>query len=42
MTPLSYQGLGFTTILLMVAILALGQLFRFIKDRHQKQGEIRD
>jgi len=33
--PLSYQGFGFTTILLMVAILTAGQLFKYLKERHK-------
>jgi hypothetical protein len=33
MMPLSYQGFGFTAILVMVAILSAGQLLRYLKDR---------
>jgi len=33
MTPLSYQGFGFTAILVMVAILSLGQLVKYIRER---------
>jgi hypothetical protein len=33
MTPLSYQGFGFTAILVMVAILSVGQLFKYLKER---------
>jgi hypothetical protein len=33
MTPLSYQGFGFTAILVMVAILSAGQLLKYLKDR---------
>ena len=35
--PLSYQGFGFTTIMLMVAVLTLGQMIRYIKDHSRKQ-----
>jgi hypothetical protein len=40
--PLSYQGFGFTSILLMITILIAGQLFRYVKERirrndHQKE-----
>ncbi len=35
MMPLSYQGFGFTAILVMVAILSAGQLLKFLKDRFQ-------
>jgi hypothetical protein len=34
MTPLSYQGFGFTAILLMVGILSAAQLLRYLKDRY--------
>ncbi len=33
MMPLSYQGFGFTAILVMVAILSAGQLLKYLKDR---------
>jgi hypothetical protein len=33
MTPLSYQGFGFTAILVMVAILSAGQLLKYLKVR---------
>jgi hypothetical protein len=33
MTPLSYQGFGFTAILLMVAILSAAQLLKYLKER---------
>jgi hypothetical protein len=33
MTPLSYQGFGFTAILVMVAILSAAQLLKYLKDR---------
>jgi len=39
MTPLSYQGFGFTAILLMVGILSAAQLLKYLKERflqHQK------
>lgn len=30
--PFSYQGFGFTAIMLMVAVLSVGQGVRFIRD----------
>jgi hypothetical protein len=36
MTPLSYQGFGFTAILLMVAILSTAQLMKYLKERYQQ------
>ena len=33
MTPLSYQGFGFTAILMMIAILSAGQLLKYLKER---------
>ena len=33
MMPLSYQGFGFTAILVMVAILSAGQLLKYLKER---------
>lgn len=33
MMPLSYQGFGFTALLLMVAILAGTQLLKHLRDR---------
>jgi hypothetical protein len=36
MTPLSYQGFGFTGILVMLGILSASQLLKYLKDRfHQ-------
>jgi hypothetical protein len=35
MMPLSYQGFGFTAILVMVAILSTAQLLRYLKERFQ-------
>ncbi len=41
MTPLSYQGFGFTAILVMVAILSAGQLIKYLKERFldHRKGE---
>ena len=40
MTPLSYQGFGFTAILVMVAILSAAQLLKYLKERfHTSQGQ---
>jgi hypothetical protein len=33
MTPLSYQGFGFTAILLMVAILSAAQMLKYLRER---------
>jgi hypothetical protein len=33
MMPLSYQGFGFTAILVMIAVLSAGQLLKYLKDR---------
>ncbi len=37
MTPLSYQGFGFTAILVMVAILSAAQLLKYLKERFLDQ-----
>jgi hypothetical protein len=42
MMPLSYQGFGFTAIILMVAILAFSQMFRRAADRPHKQDRVHD
>ena len=34
MLPFSYQGFGFTAILVMVGILSLGQLVKYLRDRY--------
>jgi hypothetical protein len=33
MLPLSYQGFGFTAILVMVGILSIAQLLKYMRDR---------
>jgi hypothetical protein len=33
MMPLSYQGFGFTAIVLMVAVLSAAQLLKYLKGR---------
>jgi hypothetical protein len=33
MTPLSYQGFGFTAILVMVGILSSAHLLKYLKER---------
>jgi hypothetical protein len=33
MAPLSYQGFGFTAILVMVGILSAAQLLKYLRDR---------
>jgi hypothetical protein len=41
MMPLSYQGFGFTAILVMVAVLSAAQLLRFLKERfHHPQQTV--
>ncbi|HEY2649409.1 MAG TPA: hypothetical protein VGI38_09440, partial [Puia sp.] len=39
MTPLSYQGFGFTAILVMVGILSAAHLLRFLKERFYRRNE---
>ena len=44
MTPFSYQGFGFTAILVMVGILSAAHLLkymreRFFHDEHEEKGE---
>jgi len=41
MMPLSYQGFGFTTIVLMVMILAAAQLIKYIREDDRKQEQHR-
>jgi hypothetical protein len=33
MMPLSFQGFGFTAILIMVAVVCLGHLVKYLKER---------
>jgi hypothetical protein len=33
MTPLSYQGFGFTAILVMIGILSLAQLLKYLREK---------
>ncbi len=35
MTPLSYQGFGFTAILVMVGILSAAHLLKYLRERYQ-------
>ena len=37
--PLSYQGFGFTAIMLMVGILVINQAVKFLKDYRQKDDQ---
>jgi hypothetical protein len=39
--PFSYQGFGFTTILLMVALLSASQLVRYLKGRRDQRASQR-
>jgi hypothetical protein len=39
MTPLSYQGFGFTAIMLMLGALCLNQAIRFVKEYLQKNNQ---
>jgi hypothetical protein len=41
MTPLSYQGFGFTAILVMVGILSAAHLLKYLKERfsHHQQNK---
>jgi len=36
MMPLSYQGFGFTAIMLMIGVLVINQSLKFLKDYFQK------
>jgi hypothetical protein len=36
MTPLSYQGFGFTAILVMVGILSAAHLLKYLRERYQQ------
>ena len=39
MTPLSYQGFGFTAILVMVGILSVTHLLKYLKERFSQHQE---
>jgi len=39
MMPLSYQGFGFTAILLMLGVLIINQVIIFIKDYFHKNNQ---
>jgi hypothetical protein len=39
MTPLSYQGFGFTAILVMVGILSVAHLLKYLKERFIQQHD---
>jgi hypothetical protein len=39
MTPLSYQGFGFTAILIMVGILSAAHLLKYLKERFSHHPE---
>ena len=39
MTPLSYQGFGFTAILVMVGILSVAHLLKYLKERFFKHQQ---
>jgi len=41
MTPLSYQGFGFTAILMMVGILSVAHLLKYLKERffHRQEND---
>jgi hypothetical protein len=39
MMPLSYQGFGFTAILLMLGVLIINQVIRFLKDYFHKNNQ---
>jgi hypothetical protein len=42
MLPFSYQGFGFTAILLMVLTVAAGQAFRYVKDHYFNHDQTHD
>jgi hypothetical protein len=39
MMPLSYQGFGFTAILLMLGVLIINQVVRSLKDYYHKKNQ---
>ena len=39
--PLSYQGFGFTALMLMLAVLVAGQAIRHLKNRYHKGQDAR-
>ena len=41
MTPLSYQGFGFTAILVMVGILSAAHLLKYLKERFFHHQEVK-
>jgi len=36
MMPLSYNGFGFTAILIMISVIVVGQAIRYLKEHSQK------
>ncbi len=36
MLPISYQTIGFTSILVMVAILSINELAKYLRQKYQK------
>jgi hypothetical protein len=42
MMPLSYQGFGFTAIMLMVGVLSINQAIRFLRTYFQKHHHEKD
>lgn len=40
--PLSFQGFGFTALLIMLAVLSASQLVRYVRERrqHSKHGKV--
>ena len=41
MTPLSYQGFGFTAILVMVGILSFAHLTRYLKEKMHQRHDVK-
>ncbi len=39
MEPFSYQGFGFTAILLMIAILSISQFVSYLKERNDSKSK---
>ncbi len=37
MMPLSYNGFGFTAILIMIAVLLAGQAFRYFREKYESR-----
>jgi hypothetical protein len=41
MTPLSYQGFGFTAILVMIGILSVAHLMKYLKEKIYQRHDVK-